>query len=63
MFFSAAIDQLTKYFACEWAKDNIRSNSVAPWYTLTSLEEPVILFQLVLFPVPRTSHFLVMKIG
>ncbi|KAG4377101.1 hypothetical protein AAZX31_18G035800 [Glycine max] len=38
----AAIDQLTKYLACEWAKDNIRSNSVAPWYTLTSLEEPLL---------------------
>lgn len=63
MFFSAAIDQLTKYFACEWAKDNIRSNGVAPWYTITSLVEPVILFYPVLFPFPRTSHFLTMKIG
>ncbi|KAG5146736.1 hypothetical protein GLYMA_11G221400v4 [Glycine max] len=38
----AAIDQLTKYFACEWAKDNIRSNGVAPWYTITSLVEPLL---------------------
>lgn len=38
----AAIDQLTKYLACEWAKDNIRSNSVAPWYTRTSLVEPLL---------------------
>ncbi|XP_057433117.1 tropinone reductase homolog At5g06060-like [Lotus japonicus] len=38
----AAINQLTKYLACEWAKDNIRSNSVAPWYTKTSLVEPVL---------------------
>ncbi|XP_034704478.1 tropinone reductase homolog At5g06060-like isoform X1 [Vitis riparia] len=35
----AAINQLTKNFACEWAKDNIRSNSVAPWYIKTSLVE------------------------
>ncbi|KAK2441950.1 tropinone reductase protein [Trifolium repens] len=33
----AAINQLTKNLACEWAKDNIRSNCVAPWYTKTSL--------------------------
>ncbi|KAF3433656.1 hypothetical protein FNV43_RR24759 [Rhamnella rubrinervis] len=35
----AAINQLTSYLACEWAKDNIRSNCVAPWYTKTSLVE------------------------
>ncbi|CAL2242832.1 unnamed protein product [Prunus armeniaca] len=35
----AAINQLTKNLACEWAKDNIRSNSVCPWYTRTSLVE------------------------
>ncbi|KAJ9545739.1 hypothetical protein OSB04_025446 [Centaurea solstitialis] len=34
-----AINQLTKNLACEWAKDNIRTNSVAPWYTRTSLVE------------------------
>ncbi|KMT18388.1 hypothetical protein BVRB_2g025400 isoform B [Beta vulgaris subsp. vulgaris] len=33
----AAINQLTRNLACEWAKDNIRSNTVAPWYTRTSL--------------------------
>ncbi|KAK7285187.1 hypothetical protein RJT34_19948 [Clitoria ternatea] len=37
----AAINQLTKYLACEWAKDNIRSNCVAPWYTKTPLLEPL----------------------
>eukprot|EP00178_Gracilaria_changii_P018715 TRINITY_DN53714_c0_g1_i1.p1 TRINITY_DN53714_c0_g1~~TRINITY_DN53714_c0_g1_i1.p1 ORF type:complete len:159 (-),score=11.01 TRINITY_DN53714_c0_g1_i1:27-470(-) len=37
-----AINQLTKNFACEWAKDNIRTNSVAPWYIRTSLVEHVI---------------------
>ncbi|KAM1406654.1 hypothetical protein ACFXTH_001306 [Malus domestica] len=35
----AAINQLTKNLACEWAKDNIRSNAVCPWYTRTSLVE------------------------
>ncbi|KAI3829026.1 hypothetical protein L1987_03140 [Smallanthus sonchifolius] len=34
-----AINQLARNLACEWAKDNIRVNSVAPWYTKTSLVE------------------------
>ncbi|XP_059666306.1 tropinone reductase homolog At5g06060-like [Cornus florida] len=33
-----AINQLAKNLACEWAKDNIRCNSVAPWYIRTSLD-------------------------
>ncbi|KAL8539093.1 hypothetical protein ACS0TY_000907 [Phlomoides rotata] len=36
-----AINQLTKNLACEWAKDNIRVNSVAPWYIKTSLVKHV----------------------
>ncbi|KAG5118506.1 hypothetical protein JHK82_032926 [Glycine max] len=28
--------------ACEWEKDNIRSNAVAPWYIKTSLVEQVL---------------------
>nr|GMD39148.1 tropinone reductase homolog [Ipomoea batatas] len=32
-----AINQVTKNLACEWAKDNIRVNSVAPWITRTKL--------------------------
>ncbi|XWS71647.1 hypothetical protein CRYUN_Cryun03dG0156200 [Craigia yunnanensis] len=35
-----AINQLTKDLACEWAKDNIRSNCVAPWFIRTPLVEP-----------------------
>ncbi|KAI5660090.1 hypothetical protein M9H77_28883 [Catharanthus roseus] len=35
----AAINQLAKNLACEWAKDNIRVNSVAPWFIKTSLVE------------------------
>ncbi|XP_050210968.1 tropinone reductase homolog At5g06060-like [Mercurialis annua] len=34
-----AINQLTKNLACEWAKDNIRTNAVAPWYIRTSMVE------------------------
>ncbi|CAI0393047.1 unnamed protein product [Linum tenue] len=34
-----AMNQLTKNLACEWAKDNIRVNSVAPWFTTTPLVE------------------------
>lgn len=34
-----AINQLTKNLACEWAKDNIRANSVAPWLIRTPLVE------------------------
>ncbi|GLT95526.1 hypothetical protein SLE2022_132040 [Rubroshorea leprosula] len=35
-----AMNQLTKNLACEWAKDNIRINSVAPWFIYTPLVEP-----------------------
>ena len=37
----AAINQLAKNLACEWAADGIRVNSVAPWYTATPLTKPV----------------------
>lgn len=37
-----AINQITKNLACEWAKDSIRTNSVAPWYIKTSLVEKVL---------------------
>lgn len=36
-YFSGAINQLTKNLACEWAKDNIRTNTVAPWAVRTSM--------------------------
>ncbi|XP_020089870.1 tropinone reductase homolog At5g06060-like [Ananas comosus] len=35
-----AINQLAKNLACEWAKDNIRANCVAPWFTMTPLVAP-----------------------
>lgn len=37
-----AINQITKNFACEWAKDGIRVNSVAPWYINTDLAQQVL---------------------
>uniref|UniRef100_A0A7N2KP75 Tropinone reductase n=1 Tax=Quercus lobata TaxID=97700 RepID=A0A7N2KP75_QUELO len=37
-----AMNQLTKNLACEWAKDNIRTNSVAPWYIKTPLVDNVL---------------------
>jgi Tropinone reductase 1 len=41
LFSSAAINQLTKNLACEWAKDGIRSNCVVPATTNTPLVEHV----------------------
>jgi tropinone reductase I len=38
----AALEQLTKNLAVEWAKDNIRVNCVAPWYIRTPLTESVL---------------------
>ncbi|XP_065877913.1 tropinone reductase homolog At5g06060-like isoform X2 [Euphorbia lathyris] len=38
----AAMNQLTKNLACEWAKDNIRTNCVAPWATTTPLTKHVL---------------------
>ncbi|XP_020106972.1 tropinone reductase homolog At5g06060-like isoform X2 [Ananas comosus] len=35
-----AINQLTKNLACEWAKDHIRANCVAPSFTRTPLAAP-----------------------
>lgn len=41
MFLLGAMNQITKNLACEWAKDNIRVNAVAPWYIKTSLVKHV----------------------
>jgi Tropinone reductase 1 len=38
----AAINQLVRYLACEWAADGIRVAAVAPWYTATPLAMQVL---------------------
>ena len=38
----AAILQMTRNLACEWAVDNIRVNAVAPWYIETPLADQVL---------------------
>jgi Tropinone reductase 1 len=42
--YAGAMDQLTRSLACEWAKDNIRTNSVAPGATRTTLIDDVMFF-------------------
>jgi Enoyl-(Acyl carrier protein) reductase len=39
---AAALNQLTKNLACDWAKHGIRVNAVAPWYTATPLANQVL---------------------
>ncbi|KAB1214154.1 Tropinone reductase 1 [Morella rubra] len=50
-----AMNQLAKSLACEWAKDNIRSNSVAPWFVRTPLVESVRLKNSFTMPVYLAS--------
>lgn len=38
----AALIQMTRNLACEWAADGIRVNAVAPWYIRTPLAEQVL---------------------
>lgn len=38
----AGLAQVARTLALEWARDGIRVNTVAPWYTRTPLAEPVL---------------------
>lgn len=38
----AAEIQLTRHLAAEWAPENIRVNTVSPWYTITPLTDAVL---------------------
>lgn len=38
----AALHQLTRNLACEWAEDGVRVNAVAPWYIRTQRSEPAL---------------------
>jgi Tropinone reductase 1 len=38
----AALVQMTRNLAVEWAEDNIRVNAVAPWYTRTEMVESLL---------------------
>ena len=38
----AGLGQVARVLALEWARDGIRVNTVAPWYTRTPLVEPVL---------------------
>ncbi|BCZ97706.1 SDR family oxidoreductase [Legionella pneumophila serogroup 1] len=38
----AAMIQLGKHLAVEWAQDNIRINTIAPWYIETELTKPAL---------------------
>ena len=41
IYFTGALNQLTRNLACEWAKDGIRSNAVSPNVIRTPLSQSV----------------------
>ncbi|KAK9195913.1 hypothetical protein WN943_004041 [Citrus x changshan-huyou] len=47
---SGAMNELTKNLACEWAKDKIRVNSVAPWIIRTPLIDNLVVYTHSLHP-------------
>lgn len=40
--YAAALNQLTRNLACEWGRDHIRVNAVAPYYIATPRLEPLL---------------------
>ncbi|XP_059310689.1 tropinone reductase homolog [Lycium ferocissimum] len=46
---ASAINQVTRSLACEWAKDNIRVNAVAPWIINTPMIEAACIRSRILF--------------
>ena len=53
MLITGAMNHLARILACEWAQDNIRTNSVTPWFVATPLTESVrtILFTMTLYVI------------
>jgi Tropinone reductase 1 len=56
-----AMVQLTQNLCCEWAPDNIRVNTVSPWYISTPLAEQVLKNPDYLQKV--TSHTPIKRVG
>jgi len=54
---SGAINQLSRSLACEWARDNIRTNCVAPGVIRTPLSEDVSAFDLLAYILIICSLF------
>ena len=54
----AAMAQMSYNLACEWAKDNIRINTIAPWYIDTPLVQPVLKDPVALNQVLQVSSVL-----
>lgn len=57
------MNQVVKNLACEWAKDNIRANAVAPWVTLTPLVEQVFLLSCFFFLTFRFKPYMLWEMG
>ena len=56
-----AINQLARNLACEWARDDIRANAVAPNFIQTAMAQPVMsnkLYRFFFIFSPKLSHAL-----
>lgn len=53
-----AINQLTRNLACEWAKDCIRTNAVAPWGVNNGVLKPVDGVKTLILNIFRLLNFL-----